>query len=138
MTSPDLQQSSWDLNLIKNVKDTVVFLTRKVFDSHNFSPVSYRQDMRKSLLKRKHKWTVERNINLDIYLGMIRKGFEGYSCKSSIEGHSRFHSPFKINQRLFYRAYTGIFTGGGIIFFCYSNGRTEPPLHLRNHSFHYS
>ena len=37
---PDLQRYPWNLDLIKNVEDNVVFLTRKVFISVNFSIVS--------------------------------------------------------------------------------------------------
>ena len=32
-------------NVIKNVEDNVVFLTRKVFNSNNFSSLSYKQEM---------------------------------------------------------------------------------------------
>ena len=39
-------------NLIKNVEDTVFFLTGKVFISVSFSIASYKQEMRKSLLQR--------------------------------------------------------------------------------------
>ena len=39
------------LSLIKNVKNNVVFLTRNLFNSYNFSVVSYKQEM--SLLQLK-------------------------------------------------------------------------------------
>ena len=40
MEIPDLQRYPWNLDLIKNVEDNVIFLTRKVFISVNFSIVS--------------------------------------------------------------------------------------------------
>ena len=40
---------------IKNVKDNVVFLTRKVFISMNFSIVYHKQELRGLLLQRNHK-----------------------------------------------------------------------------------
>ena len=43
-----------NLNLIEN-KDSVIFLSRKLFDSDNFSIVTYKQKMHKSLLQRNHK-----------------------------------------------------------------------------------
>ena len=38
-----------------NVEDDTVFLTRKVLNSDYISIVSYKQEMRKSLLPRNHK-----------------------------------------------------------------------------------
>ena len=55
MTMPDLQRYSWNLNLIKNVEDNAVFLTRKVLNYDNFSVLSYKQEMRNSIFHRKHK-----------------------------------------------------------------------------------
>ena len=44
------------LDLIKNVEDTVVFFTRKIFFFYvSFSIASYIQEMRKSLSQRNHK-----------------------------------------------------------------------------------
>ena len=48
MPMPDLQQHPKIRNLIKNVEDTVVFLTREVYISVSFSIASYKQEMRKS------------------------------------------------------------------------------------------
>ena len=45
MAMPDLQRYPWNLNLIKYVKDNVVFLTRKVFISTIISIDSYKQGM---------------------------------------------------------------------------------------------
>ena len=42
MEMPDLQRYNLNLNLIKNVEDTVVFMSLKV----SFSIVSYKQEMR--------------------------------------------------------------------------------------------
>ena len=44
-----------NLNLIKNVEDTVVFLTLNVFISASFSIASYKLEMLKSLLQRNRK-----------------------------------------------------------------------------------
>ena len=55
MAMPDLQLYHRNLNLIKNVEDTVVFLTRKVFISVSFAIALYKQEMRKSLSKRNLK-----------------------------------------------------------------------------------
>ena len=44
MTMPDLQRYHRNLNLIKSVEDNAVFLTRKVFNSNNFSSLSYKQE----------------------------------------------------------------------------------------------
>ena len=52
MIMPDLQQYPGNLNLIKDVEDTVVFLTPKMFISVNFYIACYKQEMRK-LLSRK-------------------------------------------------------------------------------------
>ena len=50
MTMPDLQRYPGNLNLINNMRDTVVFfLTRKVFISVTFSSASYEQEMRRIL-----------------------------------------------------------------------------------------
>ncbi len=55
----------WNLNLIKNVEDAVVFLPLKVFISKSFSIVSYQQEMHKakklqtkinSFKKQKHRY----------------------------------------------------------------------------------
>ena len=43
----------WTLIFNLNVEDTDVFLTRKVFDSYNFSIASYKQEMLKSLSQKK-------------------------------------------------------------------------------------
>ena len=40
MPMPDLQRYPRNFNLIKNVEETVVFLTQKVFNSDNFSIAS--------------------------------------------------------------------------------------------------
>ena len=50
----DLLRYPWNLNLFKNMEDAVVFLTPKVFVSFNIA--SYKQEMRKSLSQRNHKW----------------------------------------------------------------------------------
>ena len=51
-----LQGYPWNLNLIQNVEDTVFFLYWKVFISLYFAIVSFKHEMRKSLLQRNHKW----------------------------------------------------------------------------------
>ena len=48
MEKPDPQRSPY--YLIKNVEDSVIFPTWKVFNSDNVSIVSYKQEMRKSKL----------------------------------------------------------------------------------------
>ena len=55
MVMSDLQQYPWNINLVNNVADIVVFLTRIVFISVIFSIASYEQEMRKSLLQRNRK-----------------------------------------------------------------------------------
>ena len=55
MTMPDFQWYPWNLNLIKNLEDNIVFFTQKVFNSENFSISSYKQEMRKSVLQRNRK-----------------------------------------------------------------------------------
>ena len=52
MTMPGLQQYPENLKLIKNVEDQIVFLFPKVFNPDNFSSLSYKQEIRKSLLQR--------------------------------------------------------------------------------------
>ena len=51
MAMPDLQRYPWNFIRIKNVEDTVIFLTRKVFISVSFSNVSYKQFAEKSQMK---------------------------------------------------------------------------------------
>ena len=48
-------------------KDIAVYLTRKVFNSYNFSIGSFKQEIRKSLSQRNRKWKfpVKRNKNMD-------------------------------------------------------------------------
>ena len=53
---PDLHWNPWILNPIKNVEDTIVFLTRKVFLSDNFAIASSKQKMPKLLSQRTRKW----------------------------------------------------------------------------------
>ena len=50
MKTSDLQRYSWNLNLINNVGDIVVFLTRKMFISESFSIACDKQNMRKLFL----------------------------------------------------------------------------------------
>ena len=53
---PDLQrQNHLNLNLMKNVEDYVVFLNWKVLVCLNFSEVSYKEEMRKSIFQRNYK-----------------------------------------------------------------------------------
>ena len=49
MEMPDLQRYPWNLTLIKNVEDTIVFLTWKVFISVSFSSAFCKQEMRNHL-----------------------------------------------------------------------------------------
>ena len=49
MAMPDLQWYPRNHNLIKNVEDIVVFLTRKVFNSDNLAIASCKKEMCKSL-----------------------------------------------------------------------------------------
>ena len=63
MTMPDLQRYPCNPNLIKNVEDTVDFLTPQVFNSVNFSIESYEQERRKSTAKKNKHF---RNKNMDI------------------------------------------------------------------------
>ena len=49
---PDSQQYTWNYN---NVEDIVVFLTRKVINSDNFSIAFYKQELSKSLLQKNRK-----------------------------------------------------------------------------------
>ena len=62
MTMSVLQEYPWNLNLIENVKDTVVFLTRKLFFFLRVSSLlrSYKQEMHKSLSQRNRKWSINR------------------------------------------------------------------------------
>ena len=60
------------LNLIKSVIDTVVFRTRKVFNSNNFPIASDKQELRKSL--RNCKWNYN---NMDISFISLIKAFKG-------------------------------------------------------------
>ncbi len=69
MAMSGLQRYPWNLNLIKNVEDTVVFLTRKEFISvrMTFSLLFHKQGMRKSLKQRNHKWKLglkKQNTNI--------------------------------------------------------------------------
>ena len=56
MAMSDLQRYPWNLNLIKNMKDNGVFLTRKVFIYVMFSIASHNREMCDSFLQRIHKW----------------------------------------------------------------------------------
>ena len=60
--SLNLQRYPWNINLIKNVEDTVVFLTKKVLLCVSFSISSYKQEMCKSFSQRNHKqnWTADK------------------------------------------------------------------------------
>ena len=49
MAMPDFRRFSWNLILIKNVEDTVVYPTQKVFISGSFFIACYKQKMAKSL-----------------------------------------------------------------------------------------
>jgi len=55
MAMPVLQWLIKNCYLIKNVKDTVIFLTRKVYNSKNFFIASYQQELRHSLPQRNRK-----------------------------------------------------------------------------------
>ena len=66
----DLQRNHLNLDLIKNVEDNVVLLTRKVFFFCEFLHRYMQQEMRKSLLPQ-----MKININIDIYLYLIRQSF---------------------------------------------------------------
>ena len=83
---PELQQYPWNLNLIKNVEDTIVFLTRKVFTSESFSIAFYKQEMRGHFRREtanenddfKETKTLISNSHL------IWQRFQGYRGKSDI------------------------------------------------------
>ena len=83
---PELQQYPWNLNLIKNVEDTIVFLIRKVFIYESFSMAFYKQEMRGHFRREtanendhfKETKTLISNSHL------IRQRLQGYRGKSDI------------------------------------------------------
>ena len=83
---PDLQQYPWNLNLLKNEKDIVVFLTRNVFIFW-VSPLLLKI---KKCASRFRKETAtenkqfKENKNMISYLLLIGQWFQGYHCKSGI------------------------------------------------------
>ena len=74
MAMPEFQQYHLNINLIKNVKDTVVFLTRKLFISVSFSIAFFKQITKPKRCKSSHGRTLEimltvpltKSLNLDI------------------------------------------------------------------------
>ena len=57
-----LQRYTWNLKLIKNVEENIVFFSdSKVFNSDEFSIDSYKQEMRKSFSKEtRNKYSLEK------------------------------------------------------------------------------
>ena len=67
MELKNVQLYPWNLNLIENLEDEVVFLTINVFNSDIFFFVSFKHDLRKSLLHRivsKEKKTIQLNKSM--------------------------------------------------------------------------
>ena len=83
---PELQQYPWNLNLIKNVEDTIVFLTRKVFTSESFSIAFYKQEMRghfrRETANEKDDFKETKTLISNSHL--IWQRFQGYRGKSDI------------------------------------------------------
>ena len=71
IASPDLKRCPWNLNLIKNVKDTVVYLTQKVLNLYNISPLFLLNNKCASCLETTNSY-------------LIKQSFHGYRCKSGI------------------------------------------------------
>ena len=84
--SNDLQQYPWNLKLIRNEKDNVVFLTRKVFTCIcEFLCYSRRETANENKQFKETKTLIYNSY-------LIRQSFQGYRCKSwhchfCIEGH---------------------------------------------------
>ena len=84
----DLQRYSWNLDLIKHVEDTVVFLTRKVFNYHNFPVASYICKKCTSQYCRETAKETKTYIS-NLYTDRSDKPFKGTSrCKLCIAVHS--------------------------------------------------
>ena len=79
MTMPDLQWYPRTIRLIKNVEDTLVFLTRKVFISVSFSIASYKQYA--SLSRRE---TTNETKTLISNFNLIGQSFQGFRSGISI------------------------------------------------------
>ena len=83
----DLQCYPWNFKLIKNVKDIIVFLTKKVLISVNFSFLSLISKKCASHFRREPAITNKqfkgtKTLKSNSYL--ISHSFKGYLCKSEI------------------------------------------------------
>ena len=86
------------LKLIKNVEDTVVFLTWKSFLFVRFSTASYNLICREPAKENKHS---KETKTLIIHACMIRQSFQGYRCKSDIATFSmRFLTELGLRNNL--------------------------------------
>ena len=83
---PDLQTYLWNLNPIKNMEDTVVFLTCKKFISVNFSIPSYEQDTQVSFPEKpQSKINSFKKLKLEyLIVTWLLQSFQGNRCESGI------------------------------------------------------
>ena len=85
MTMPNFYRNCWNLNLIKNVEETVVFLTWKVFISLRFSIASFNKKC--AIYFAKKPQMKINSLRKQIYWFQFildQKSFQGYRCKSTI------------------------------------------------------
>ena len=83
MAMPDFQLNPWNLNLIKDVEDIVVFLTRKsVYFCEFLFSKKCASHVRTDTANENKQFKETKTLISNSYL--IRKGFQGYHCKSDI------------------------------------------------------
>ena len=86
LTMPDSQRYPWNLNLIKNVEDTVFFRTQKVFIFVSFFIASFKKKcaryFRRKTSKENKQFKETKTWKSNSYL--IRQSLQGYRCESAI------------------------------------------------------
>ena len=100
---PNLQRYPWNLNLTKNLEDSVrFFCARNVFISASFSIGSCKQALRKLHSQRNENKQFKQKKTWISNSCLIRQSFQGYRCKSCIIIFARrifwnyANSPFKL------------------------------------------